>query len=154
MTQSADEGLLIQEANKQRQRQRAGKPMMLQVALVLVFLVIGCWLVFGLRLVPVLHYVALAVGIIAFAIAWFLVLGAVKLNPFARWGNAVPGSCPWCGRPELREHDTIHFAAKGSGQSAVRGAVTLCAADCGYAAVQDIKVRADGAWYSAAAENS
>jgi hypothetical protein len=154
MTQPAEEELLIQASNRQRQRQRAGKLMMWPAALIPVLLVIGCWLAFIVRLVPVLHYVAIAVGIIAIWIAGLLVSVAAKVSPFARWGNAAQGSCPWCGRHELREHDTIRFAAKGSGESPVRGAVTLCTADCGYAAVQDIKVRVDGAWYSSAAENN
>jgi hypothetical protein len=154
MTQPADEGFLIQEANRQRQWQRAGKLMKWPVIVVLVFLVVGGLLLFGDRLVPVLHYVAIVVGFIALWIACMSVLWAISISPLAQWGVAAHGSCPWCGRHGLREHDTMRFAPKGSGEYPLRGTVTLCTPDCGYAAAQDIKVRVDGVWYLSAAEDN
>lgn len=94
MTQPAEEELLIQAGNRQRQRQRVGQAMLPQVSLILIFLVIGCWLVFGVRLGPVLHHVAMTVGIIAFVIAGLLVPGAVLGSPLAPWGKAVRGVAP------------------------------------------------------------
>lgn len=144
MTQPAEEELLIQAGNRQRQRQRVGQAMLPQVSLILIFLVIGCWLVFGVRLGPVLHHVAMTVGFIAFVIAGLLVPGAVLGSPLAPWGKAVRGSCPQCGRRTVRADGTMHFAPPASGRPTVRGTVTLCAADCRYAAVRDIKVNVDG----------
>jgi len=144
MTQPADEELLIQEANRTRQEQRSGKALRRQIPFIVVFFAIGWWLVFGIQPGPVLKYVTLAVGIAAFVIAALFASGAVFHNPVAPWGKAVRGSCPRCGQPKLRENKELYFEPPGSGNPSVGGVVTLCTADCGYAAVRDIKVSADG----------
>jgi hypothetical protein len=136
MTEPSDEELLIQAASGDRARQRAGKSMVVQACIVLVFLALGWWLVFGVRLSGALHYVALVFGIAAFVNgAWFLP-GAVELSPLAPWGDAVPGGCPRCGQRRLRKGEVLHWTAPGSGQRSVRGVVTVCIADCGHASVQ------------------
>jgi hypothetical protein len=138
MHEPGDEELLIRAANRERDRQRAGKTMVIQSVIVLVFLALGWWLVFGVRLSGPLHYGALVFGIAAFVNgAWFLP-GAVELSPLAPWGDAVPGACSRCGQRRLRKDSVLHWTAPGSGQRSVRGVVTLCLADCGYASFQDI----------------
>ena len=144
MTQSAGEELLVQTANRARQEQRSGKALRMQVPFIAGFSVVGWWLVFGVRLGPVLKYAAAAVGVAAFVIAALFVFGAVSVSPLAPWGKAVRGPCPRCGRPKLREDKVMHFTAPGSGEPSAGGVVTLCTADCGYAVVRDIAVRADG----------
>jgi hypothetical protein len=144
MTQPAGEELLVQAANRARQEQRSGKSLLRQVPFIAGFSAVGWWLVFGVRLSPVLKYVAVAVGIAAFVIAALFASGAAFLNPVAPWGKAVRGPCPRCGQPKLREDKAMHFKAPGSGEPSVGGVVTLCTADCGYAAVRDIAVSADG----------
>ena len=144
MTQPADEELLIQEANRTRQEQRSGKALRRQIPFIVVFSAIGWWLVFGIQPGPVLKYVTVAVGIAAFAIAALFASGAAFHNPLAPWGKAVRGSCPRCGQPKLRENQELHYEPPGSGKPSVGGVVTLCTADCGYAAARDIKVSTDG----------
>jgi len=139
MTEPAGEEFLIQEADKARQERRSGKPLRRQIPFIVVFAAIGWWLVFGIQPGPVLKYAAAAVGIAAFVIAALFASGAVPRNPFAPWGKAVRGSCPRCGQPRLREDKAMHWEPPGSGEPPVEGVVTLCAADCGYAAVRDIQ---------------
>ena len=145
MTQPAGEELLVQAANRARQEQCSGKALRMQVPFIAVFSAVGWWLVFGVRLSPVLKHVAVAAGIAAFVIAALFVVGAVSASPVASWGKAVRGPCPRCGQPKLREDKAMHFMAPGSGKPSVGGVVTLCTADCGYAAARDITVSADGA---------
>jgi hypothetical protein len=144
MTQPAGEELLVQAANRARAEQRSGKALRVQVPFIAVFSAAGWWLVFGIRLSPVLKDVVVAAGIAAFVIAALFVFGAVAASPIASWGKAVRGPCPRCGQPKLREDKALHFTAPGSGKLSAKGVVTLCTADCGYAAVRDIKVSADG----------
>jgi hypothetical protein len=144
MTQPASEELLVQAANSARAEQRSGKALRKQVPFIAVFSAVGWWLVFGVRLSPVLKYVAVAVGMAAFVIAALFASGAVILNPIAPWGKAVRGLCPRCGQPRLREDKVMHFKAPGSGKPTVRGVVTLCTADCGHAGARDITVSPDG----------
>lgn len=144
MTQPAGEELLVQAANRARGEQRSGKALRVQVPFIAVFSAAGWWLVFAIRPSPVLKDVVVAACIAAFVIAALFVFGAVAASPIASWGKAVRGPCPRCGQPKLREDKALHFTAPGSGKLSAKGVVTLCTADCGYAAVRDVKVSADG----------
>ena len=83
----------------------------------------------------------LVVGVIAFAIAGLLVAGAVFFaNPLARWGDAVPGTCPRCGKRALRQ-EKVEYSGWEEGhpeagiKKGPRGIVTLCETrGCSYAA--------------------
>ena len=145
MTQPAGEELLVQAANRARGEQRSGKALRVQVPFIAVFLRrrAGGWFSASGR-VPVLKDVVVAACIAAFVITALFVFGAVAASPIASWGKAVRGPCPRCGQPKLREDKALHFTAPGSGKLSAKGVVTLCTADCGYAAVRDVKVSADG----------
>jgi len=146
---ATDEDLLIDDAIGQRKSHRRGSNLPVTLILAAVFAAVGWFLVFWLR--PLIKSVPflplgsvtnslLLFGIIAFAIAGLLIAGAVFLaSPWARWGDAIPGTCPLCGKRSLRQEKVEHAAWEdGHPEDGVkkgpRGIVTLCATPgCPYA---------------------
>jgi hypothetical protein len=138
---ATDEDLLIDDAISQRKSQKRGYNLLVTLSLAAVFAAVGWFLAFWLRrlvrsipLLPLGTVSAslLVLGIIAFAIAGLLVAGAVyAANPWARWGDAAPGTCPLCGKRALRQETVEHAAwEEGHPEAGVkkgpRGVVTLC----------------------------
>jgi hypothetical protein len=149
---ATDEDLLIDDAISQRKSHKRGYNLFATLSLAAAFAAVGWVLVFWLRRlvksIPLLPLGTvttglLVLGIIAFAIAGVLVAGAVfAANPWARWGDAAPGTCPLCGKRSLRQ-ETIEHAAWEEGhpeagiRKGPRGVVTLCETPgCPYATVK------------------
>jgi hypothetical protein len=145
-----DEDLLIDAAIGQRKSHKRGGNLLATLTLAAVFAVVGWFLVFWLRpLIKSIPFLPLGtvtttllvVGVIAFAIAGLLVAGAVFFaNPLARWGDAVPGTCPRCGKRALRQ-EKVEYSGWEDGRPEAgikkgpRGIVTLCETrGCSYAA--------------------
>src|ERR1700759_1523595 len=136
-----DEDLLIDAAVRQRKSQKRGANLLATLTLAALFAAAGWFLVFWLRpLVKSIPFLPLGtvtttllvVGAIAFAIAGLLVTGAVFFaNPLARWGDAVPGTCPRCGKRALRQ-EKVEYSGWEEGRPEAgikkgpRGIVTLC----------------------------
>src|ERR1035441_2575612 len=101
---ATDEDLLIDGAISQRKSHKRGADLLATFALAAVFAAVGWFLVFWLRpLVKSIPFLPLGtvttsllvIGVIAFVIAGLLIAGALFFaNPLARWGDAVPGTCP------------------------------------------------------------
>jgi hypothetical protein len=145
-----DEDLLIDAAVRQRKSHKRGANLLATFTLAAVFAAVGWFLVFWLRpLIKSIPFLPLGtvtttllvVGLIAFAIAGLLVAGAVFFaNPLSRWGDAVPGTCPRCGKRALRQ-ETVEYSGWEEGRPEAgikkgpRGLVTLCETrGCSYAA--------------------
>jgi len=145
-----DEDLLIDFAVSQRKSHKRGANLLATLTLAAVFAAVGWFLLFWLRpLIKSIPFLPLGtvtttllvVGVIAFAIAGLLVAGAVFFaNPLARWGDAVPGTCPRCGKRALRQEKVEYSGWKeGRPEAGIRkgprGIVTLCETrGCSYAA--------------------
>jgi hypothetical protein len=146
---TTDESLLIDAAISQRKSHKRGTNLVATLTLAAVFAAVGWFLLFWLRpliksipLLPVGSVTTglLVVGLIAFAIAGLLIAGALFFaNPLARWGDAVPGTCPRCGKRALRQ-EKVEYAGWEDGhpeagvKKGPRGIVTLCETrGCGYA---------------------
>lgn len=136
-----DEDLLIDDAISQRKSHKRGANLLATFTLAAIFAALGWFLVFWLR--PIIKSIPflplgtvttslLVIGVIAFAIAGLLVAGALFVaNPLARWGDAVPGTCPLCGKRALREEKVVCTAwEEGHPEAGIlkgpRGIVTLC----------------------------
>jgi hypothetical protein len=146
---ATDEDLLIDDAIGQRKSHRRGSNLLATLILAAVFAALGWFLVFWLR--PLIKSVpflplgsvttgVLVVGLIAFAIAALLIAGAVLFaNPWARWGDSIPGTCPLCGKRTLRQEKVEHSSWEDGNPTAgvkkgPRGIVTLCSTPgCPYA---------------------
>jgi len=145
-----DEDLLVDAAVSQRKSHKRGANLLATFTLAAVFAAVGWFLVFWLRpLIKSIPFLPLGtvttallvVGVIAFAIAGLLVAGAVLFaNPLARWGDAVPGTCPRCGKRALRQ-EKVEYSGWEEGRPEAgikqgpRGIVTLCETrGCTYAA--------------------
>jgi len=144
-----DEDLLIEDAIGQRKSQKRGYNLFAILSVAAVFAAVGWLLVFWLR--PMIKSIPflplgsvttslLVGGVIAFAIAGLLIAGAYfAANPWARWGDAVSGTCPLCGKRSLRQEKVEHAAwQEGHPEAGIkkgpRGIVTLCETPgCGYA---------------------
>jgi hypothetical protein len=145
-----DQDLLIDAAISQRKSHKRGANLLATLILAAVFAAVGWFLVFWLR--PLIRSIPflplgtvttslLIVGVIAFAVAGLLLAGALLFaNPLARWGDAVPGACPRCGKRALRQ-EKVEYAGwvEGHPEAGIkkgpRGIVTLCeTAGCTYAA--------------------
>jgi hypothetical protein len=146
--QLADEDILIRAARAERGRHRSGASMAAMFGVAVAFGVVGSLLVFLPHIVSKLLPGPLALlsgfslpilvtlGIVAFAIAGFFLLGALASSPAASWGDAVPGNCPSCGQPRLRS-DVVPGVAGDSTADGPRGVVTLCETpDCDYASAR------------------
>ena len=136
-----DEDLLIDAAVSQRKSHKRGTNLLATLTLAAVFAAVGWFLVFWLRpLIKSIPFLPLGtvttsllvIGVIAFAIAGLLIAGAFfAANPWARWGDAAPGTCPLCGKRTLRQETVEHSAWEdGHPEAGVkkgpRGLVTLC----------------------------
>jgi hypothetical protein len=155
---ATDEDLLIDDAISQRKSHKRGANLLATLTLAAVFAALGWFLVFWLRpLIKSIPFLplgtvtttVLVVGVIAFAISGLLVAGAVFFaNPWSRWGDAVAGLCPLCGKRSLRQEKVEHAAwEEGHPEAGVkkgpRGIVTLCETPgCPYATA---KVTSPGA---------
>ena len=145
-----DEDLLIDAAVSQRKSHKRGANLLATLTLAAVLAAVGWFLLFWLRpLIKSIPFLPLGtvtttllvVGLIAFAIAGLLVAGAVLFaNPLARWGDAVPGTCPRCGKRALRQ-EKVEYSGWEEGRPEAgikkgpRGIVTLCETrGCTYAA--------------------
>jgi hypothetical protein len=142
---ATDEDVLIDEAISQRKAHKRGHNLLATLAVAAIFAAVGWFLVFWLRplvksipLLPLGSVTAglLVVGIIAFAGAF------VAANPWSRWGESAPGSCPLCGKRSLRRETVEHANwEEGKPEAGVRrgpkGVVTLCETpNCPYAIVK------------------
>jgi hypothetical protein len=149
---ATDEDLLIDDAISQRKSHKRGYNLLATLCLAAGFAAVGWVLAFWLRRVvksiPLLPLGTvstslLVLGIVAFVIAGLLVAGAFfAANPWSRWGDAAPGTCPLCGKRSLRS-ETIEHAAWEEGhpeagiKKGPRGVVTLCETPgCPYATVK------------------
>ncbi|HEX3514794.1 MAG TPA: hypothetical protein VHT26_12425 [Trebonia sp.] len=146
---TTDEDLLIDDANAQRKTQKRGYNLFATLAVAAVFAAVGWFLVFWLRpmikSIPLLPLGSvttslLVIGLIAFAVAGLLIAGAYFFaNPWSRWGDAVSGTCPLCGKRSLRQEKVEHAAwEEGHPEAGLkkgpRGIVTLCETQgCRYA---------------------
>jgi len=145
-----DEDLLIDDAISQRKSHKRGYNLFATLSVAAVFAAVGWFLLFWLR--PLIKSVPflplgtvttslLVIGIAAFAISGLLVVGAMFVaNPWARWGDGVPGTCPLCGKRSLRQEKVEHAGWEdGHPEAGIkkgpRGIVTLCETPgCQYAA--------------------
>jgi hypothetical protein len=148
---ATDEDVLIDDAISQRKAHKRGHNLLATLAVAAVFAVIGWFLAFWLRplikSIPLLPLGSvttglLVLGIIAFAIAGLLAAGAFfAANPWSRWGEAAPGSCPLCGNRSLRRETVEHAAweddhPESGVKKGPKGLVTLCETpNCPYAIV-------------------
>lgn len=138
---ATDEDLLIDDAISQRKSHKRGANLLATLTLAAVFAAAGWFLVFWLRpLVKSIPFLPLGtvttsllvIGVAAFAVAGLLVAGAVFFaNPWSRWGDAVAGTCPLCGKQTLRQEKVEHSAwEEGHPEAGIkkgpRGIVTLC----------------------------
>jgi hypothetical protein len=157
---TTDEDLLIDAAIGQRKSQKRGADLLATLTVAAVFAAVGWFLVFWLR--PLIKSVPflplgtvttsmLVIGVIAFAIAGLLIAGALLFaNPLARWGDAVPGTCPLCGKRALRQEKVEYTGwEEGHPEAGIkkgpRGLVTLCATPgCPYAAATVTTARSGG----------
>jgi len=117
-----DEDLLIDTATRQRKSHKRGANLLATLTLAAVFAAVGWFLLFWLR--PLIKSVPflplgtvttslLVIGVIAFAIAGLLIAGALFFaNPLARWGDAIPGTCPQCGKRALRQ-EKVEYTGLG-----------------------------------------
>jgi len=146
---TTDEDLLIDAAVSQRKSHKRGADLLISFSLAAVFAAVGWFLVFWLRpmikSIPLLPLGSvttglLVIGVIAFAIAGLLIAGSFFVaNPWARWGDAVSGACPLCGKRSLRHEKVEHNSwVEGHPEAGLkkgpRGIVTLCETrGCSYA---------------------
>jgi hypothetical protein len=146
---ATDEDLLIEDAISQRKSQKRGYNLLATLTLAAVFAAVGWFLVFWLR--PMIKSIPLlplgtvttsllVIGAIAFTVAGLLIAGSFFVaNPWARWGDAVSGTCPVCGKRSLRQEKVEHAAwQEGRPEAGIkkgpRGIVTLCQTPgCSYA---------------------
>jgi len=147
---TTDENLLIDAANSQRKSHKRGANLFATLTLAAVFAAVGWFLLFWLR--PLIKSIPLlpsgsvttgllVIGLVAFAIAGLLIAGAVFFaNPLSRWGDAIPGACPRCGKRNLRQ-EKVEYTGWEEGhpeaglKKGPRGIVTLCETrGCDYAA--------------------
>jgi hypothetical protein len=145
-----DEDLLIREAIRQQQLRRSGKSLAGTLALAAFFGIVGYTLVFHPGVIsanvpfsaPFLQPVLVVIGGVACLISVLFILAAASgARPRTPWGESVPGECPTCGKPALREDETV-VREPGGPTTIVRGTVTLCqASDCDYAAATVITPR-------------
>jgi len=149
---ATDEDLLIDDAIGQRKSHKRGSNLVATLTLAAVFAAVGWFLVFWLR--PLIKSVPflplgsvttslLVIGVIAFAIAGLLIAGALFFaGPWTRWGDAIPGTCPLCGKRSLRQEKVEHSSWEdGHPEAGIkkgpRGIVTLCDTPrCPYATVK------------------
>lgn len=131
----------MRAALRDQERQRSGKAMRPQAALVLILGAVACWLILVLGRVPYVGYVGVGVGVVVGVIAVWCVLGVVFTSPLVPWGNAVRDRCPRCGQRTLREDQASHAEHIGPRVRVVGGVVTHCTAgDCEHVAVREITV--------------
>jgi hypothetical protein len=152
---ATDEDLLIQEALRQRRRQRTGMSLAGALALAVFFAVAGFVLAahpgvvtYGMPypfspnfLGPVLT----ACGVVALLIAASFVVTAVSgALPGEAWGEPLPGDCPACGQPALRSAEVTVWEASTL-QVVASGTVTLCESpDCPHATARPARGLAGG----------
>src|SRR5579863_1865990 len=145
---ATDEDLLIEDAISQRKSHKRGYNLVATLSLAAVFGALGWLLLFWLRpLIKSIPFLPLGtvtttllvVGLVAFAIAALLIAGSFVVNPWSKWGDRLPGTCPLCGQRNLR-HETVQHAGWEDGhpeagvKKGPRGIVTLCETPgCAYA---------------------
>jgi len=131
-----DEELLIQEALRQRRRQRTGMSLAGALALAVFFAAVGFLLAAHPGAITIglpypfspdfLGPVLTAFGVIALLIAASFVVTAVSgPRPRDPWGEPAPGDCPACGQPALRSGEVTVWEASTL-LAVASGTVTLC----------------------------
>jgi hypothetical protein len=149
---ATDEDLLIDDAISARKSHKRGYNLLATLSIAAVFAAIGAGVLFWLRpLIKSIPFLPLGsvtnalliAGLVAFGIAALLVAGAVWVaNPWSRWGDSVAGTCPQCGKSNLRQEKVAHSAwEEGKPEAGVkngpRGIVTLCETPgCDYASAK------------------
>ena len=135
---TADERLLIEDARKQRNRQRSGFNFIITLVVAAVFGVVGWLVIFQARpfikSIPFLPLGSvttflLYVGLAAFGLAALCVVGAwLFAKPGKQWGDPLVGGCPRCGNWTLRQRTIEHYTEEpGNLRHYIKGVVTLCA---------------------------
>ena len=127
--------LLIREAIRQRRMHRSGKSLGGALVLAAFFGAAGYALAFHSGAITYsmpyrsgfpLGAILVICGILAFLVAGLFVADAVSgARPRAPWGDPVPGDCPVCGQPALRQ-DGILLREGRTLKTAASGTVTLC----------------------------
>src|SRR5260221_1281418 len=134
---SADERRLIDDARKQRNRQRSGFNFITTLAVAALLAVLGCLVIFQVRpFVKSIPFLPLGsvtsfllyAGLAAFGIAALCVLGAwLFAKPGKTWGDPLVGACPKCGNWTLRHRTIEHYTDEpGNLKHYLKGVVTLC----------------------------
>ena len=134
---TADERLLIDDARKQRNRQRSGFNFIITLAVAAVLVVLGWLVIFQVRpLVKSIPFLPLGsvtsfllyAGLAAFGLAALCVLGAwLFAKPGKTWGDPLVGACPKCGNWTLRQRTIEHYTEEpGNLRHYIKGVVTLC----------------------------
>jgi hypothetical protein len=138
--------LLMREAIRQRRLHRSGKSLGGALALAVFFGAAGYVLSFHPGAITYsmpyssgfpLGVVLVICGVLAFLVAVLFLADAVSgARPRALWGDPVPGDCPVCGEPALRQ-EGIFLREGRTLKTAASGTVTLCETrSCPYAAAR------------------
>jgi hypothetical protein len=135
-----DQELVIAAARQDRERQRSGEAMRLQVVAVMVLAAVACWLVLVLGRIPDVGYIGIGLAIVVALITVPVLLGLLDVSPKIPWGSPVRGACPSCNQRTLREGRALHWEGLDAGHRTVHGIVTLCMSDgCGHAAARRLR---------------
>jgi len=138
-----DEELLVQEAIRQRKRDRSGGFLGGMVALAAFLGVAGYLMVFHWGVITYgtpdsssfpLGPVLAVFGIAELMAAALLLVTAVRwARSRPAWGDPAPGDCPLCGQAALRQ-DEVLLREGNTLNTRARGTVVTCATrDCAYA---------------------
>jgi hypothetical protein len=138
-----EEELLIQEAIRQRDRDRSGKSQGYAVALAIFFGAVGYLMAFHSGIItygtpdsnsfPLGTFLSVF-GFLELLAAAALAAAAIRWAwPQAGWGDPVPGDCPVCGQAALRR-DEVRVRDGNTLITRASGTVIVCAAaDCPHA---------------------
>ncbi len=140
------DALLIREAIRERRLHRSGRSLGGALALAVFFGAAGYLLSFHPGVITYntpyssgfpLRTVLVISGIFAFLVAVLFLADAVSgARPRAPWGDPVPGECPVCGEPALRQEGILLREGRTL-KTAASGTVTLCEThSCPYAAAR------------------
>jgi hypothetical protein len=141
-----EEELLIQEAIRQRDRDRSGKSLFYMGTLATFFGAVGYLMAFHAGIItygtpdsnsfPLGTFLSVF-GFLELLVAVLLIVTAVRRAwSDASWGDPIPGDCPVCGQAALRRDEVLlregnTLITRGS------GTVIVCGTrDCGHASAE------------------